>query len=63
MLYSPMVQAMAGGFINNPLVQTEIEREYAEASKPLHRLQSRKYGLQVILYHDGSLKISRLDEE
>lgn len=63
MLYSPMVQAMAGGFINNPLVQTEIEREYAEASKPLHRLQSRKYGLQVKLYHDGSLKISSLDEE
>ena len=63
MLSSPLAQEMIGGLVNNPLMQAEIEREYAEASKPLHCLQSRKYGLQVILYHNGSLKISSLDEE
>ena len=61
LLHSPMGQAMVGDLINNAVMQAEIQREYAEASKPLHRLQSRKYGLQVKLYHDGSLEISRLD--
>lgn len=61
LLHSPMGQAMAGDLINNAFIQAEIQREYAEASKPFHRLQSRKYGLQVKLYHDGSLEISRLD--
>lgn len=61
LLHSPMGQAMAGDLINNAFMQAEIQREYAEASKPLHRLRSRKYGLQVKLYHDGSLEISRLD--
>ena len=61
LLHSPMGQAMAGDLINNAFMQAEIQKEYAEASKPLHRLQSRKYGLQVKLYHNGSLEISRLD--